>query len=103
MIVVIFRSELRADADGAAYEALAGRMWELAAAMPGFVSVDASTTSDGRELAIVKFEDEATLAAWRNHPEHLLAQDRGRQEFYRSYQIQVCELVREYDFGPSGE
>jgi heme-degrading monooxygenase HmoA len=101
MIVVIFRSELREGAAGPAYEALAERMWEIASAMPGFVSLDSYTTSDGNEIAIVKFESAETLAAWRNQPEHRAAQRRGREELYRSYQIQVCELVREYAFGPS--
>ena len=33
--------------------------------------------------------------AWREHPLHRQAQERGRLEFYESYRLQVCELVRE--------
>ena len=66
--------------------------------MPGFVGMDYAQVEDG-ELLVVRFESHEALEAWRNHPEHLEAQRRGKQEFFESYQIEVCELVRSY--GPS--
>jgi len=47
------------------------------------------------------------LAAWRNHPAHREAQQRGRAAFYAEFQIQVCSVVRQYGFkrsrsSPSG-
>ena len=78
MIVVIFKNELREGAAGPAYNALAERMWEIVSAMPGFIGFDSFTTPEGNEVAIIKFESEEALAAWRNHPEHQEAQRRGR-------------------------
>ena len=40
----------------------------------------------------------SSLAAWKEHPEHLKAQQRGRDEFFSEYHIQVCQPVREYEF-----
>lgn len=96
MIVVPFETELRQGAAGPEYDALGERMWEIASSMPGFVSLDSFSTGDRKEAAIVRFESEEALATWRNHPEHREAQRRGREEFYASYRIQVCRVVREY-------
>jgi heme-degrading monooxygenase HmoA len=98
MIVVVFKNELREGAAGPEYEALAERMWEIVSKMPGFVGLDAFSSPEGNETAIITFESEAALAAWRNHPEHLEAQRRGQEEFYRSYHIQVCEVLRDYRY-----
>lgn len=97
-VVVVFRSRLRADADLSALEAAATRMYELASAMPGFISYKDFTASDGESVSIVEFADAASLLAWRNHPEHQRMQQRGREEFMAEYHIQVCRLEREYSF-----
>jgi len=40
--------------------------------------------------------DEESIRAWRNHPEHVLAQQAGRDRWYESYSVQVAEISREY-------
>jgi len=100
-VVVVFRSRLRVNADLSALEAAATRMYELASAMPGFISYKDFTASDGESVSIVEFSDAASLLAWRNHPEHLSMQRRGRDEFMAEYHIQVCRIEREYSFKES--
>ena len=100
MVIVLLRITMRADADLAAYEALGGRMDELVRAMPGFVSVNYYTAADGDAFSLVTFESAEALAVWRDLPEHVEAQRQGRQRFYSSYSIQVCEVVRAYQFPP---
>ena len=98
MVVTVFRSRLRADADMQALEAAGMRMFELASRMPGFVSYKDFAAADGESVTIVEFTDQASLLAWRNHPEHVVVQHRGRDEFMSEYHIQVCETVRDYVF-----
>lgn len=98
MVVVVFRSCIRPDVDPAALEAAATRMYELASQAPGFISYKDFAAEDGEYVSIVEFEDETTLKAWRNHPEHLAMQERGRREFMQSYHIQVCAPIRSYAF-----
>lgn len=98
MVVTIFRSRLRADVDLAALEAAGLRMYELASAMPGFVSYKDYTAADGESVAIVEFSDEASLLAWRDQPEHRQMQQRGRDEFMAQYRIQVCQSLRDYAY-----
>lgn len=97
-VVVVFRSRLRADADLAALEPMGIRMVELASAMPGFLSYKDFAAADGEALTLVEFRDAESLLAWRNHPEHLVVQERGRQEFMAEYQIDVCRPERSYSF-----
>jgi len=81
-VVVVFRSRLRNDADLGALEVAALRMYELASAMPGFLSYKDFAAEDGEAVAIVEFIDMDSLLAWRNHPEHQVMQQRGREEFF---------------------
>lgn len=96
MIVTIFRSRLRPD-HLEEYGRVADRMHELASAMPGFVSFKTFTAADGERVSLVEFESWETHEAWRNHPEHRLAQQLGREKFYAEFRIQVCLVERDYE------
>lgn len=99
MILTIFRSRLRPDHQEE-YGQVAERMHQLATAMPGFVSFNTFTASDGERVSLVEFASEETHDAWRNHPEHRAAQQLGREKFYAEYRIQVCAVERDYGFPP---
>lgn len=97
MVVIVFRSRIRAGAE-AGLMTDGTRMYELASAMPGFVSYKDFTAPDGENVTIVEFDTLEHLAAWRNHPEHEQVQQRGRDQYFSEYHIQVCTTVRDYDF-----
>jgi heme-degrading monooxygenase HmoA len=98
MIIVLFATELRPDADLADYQASSRRMNELVQQIPGFISVKGYTASDGDEVVIAGFESEEALDAWRYHPEYVATQCKGRKGLYQSYWVKVCQTVREYEF-----
>jgi heme-degrading monooxygenase HmoA len=102
MVVVIFRSRVRPDADMAALERAGMRMYELASQMPGFVSYKDFSAADGETLTLVQFADEPTLLAWRNHPEHVQVQEAARRDYFTEYQIQICRPTRQYAFDRQG-
>jgi heme-degrading monooxygenase HmoA len=93
MVITLFRSRLRPEAH-AEYERWAKRMAELAATMPGFISLKTFHADDGERVSIVEFESEAAHGAWRDHPEHREAQRLGRERFYAEFEIRVCTPVR---------
>ena len=95
---IIFRSRQRADIDLAQRQTAGARMYELVTAMPGFLSVKTFTADDGEGLSLVEFENEQTLLAWRDHPEHRAVQERGRMEFFSEYHMDICESRRAYRF-----
>src|SRR5689334_177830 len=98
MVIAMFEHRLRADIDMAEWEATFARMVELASGMPGLISIDGYAAPDGMRLAVVRFESDEALQAWKNHPEHVRAQARGRDAFFEEYKVTVVSSVlREYD------
>lgn len=104
-MLVLFSLYMRGDADQEAYHRTSNRMHEIVDTWPGFISLKEYTIEDGEVLDIARFEDEKSLEAWRQEPEHREAQRKGREEFYDHYRIQMCRVVRDYEFridqGPS--
>lgn len=98
MIIVLFGTELREDADLEDYRMTAKRMHELVRQVPGFISAKRFVAEDGEPVVIVRFESEEALQAWRNHPEHMEAQKKGRKSFYNCGWVQVCKTIRNYTF-----
>lgn len=93
---VIFTS-LRTDGDHG-YAVMSERMVELAAQQPGYLGVE--TARDGLGITVSYWVDDAAAAAWKQVAEHLIAQERGREAWYRDYQVRVATVTRSY--GPNG-
>lgn len=98
MIVTVFRSRLRPDADSRGYHELAAEMELLARTMPGFMDFKTFTAADGERVSIVAFDNAENHQHWRDHPDHRAAQRRGREDFYTDYRIVVGEVVKEVSF-----
>jgi heme-degrading monooxygenase HmoA len=96
-VVTIFRNRLRPGATGA-YGPVATEMTELARSMPGFVDSKTFTAPDGERVTVVTFADRESHNAWRDHPLHRAAQQRGIDEFYETYGIQVADTTYEHTF-----
>jgi heme-degrading monooxygenase HmoA len=56
------------------------------------------TAEDGEILALAEFDSLDALHAWKEHPEHVVAQQRGREEFFAAYRAQICSTIREATF-----
>lgn len=97
MIVVLFRSRLAPEA-GEDYSEMAADMYATAREMPGFVDFKSFKAEDGERISVVWWRDHETLAAWRNHPRHRVAQQQGRAKWYQCYKIEVAEVIREAAF-----
>jgi heme-degrading monooxygenase HmoA len=98
MVIVVFRSRLRAGVEESELIAVGTRMYELASSMPGFVSYNEYAAASGENVSVVEFASHETLAAWRAHPEHVEVQRLGRERYFSSYRISVCDVVRDYSF-----
>src|SRR5690349_16355238 len=72
MVIALFEYRLSADIDKAEWEQTFARMVALASEAPGCISIDGYAAPDGGDLAVVRFESEEALRAWKNHPEHVL-------------------------------
>ncbi len=103
MEVVLFHIRTRPDIDEVEYLRVFERMVELVLEIPGFVSIEVFTGEDGSELAVARFESEEAIAAWRDHPEHVQTRQRGRHEWFASYDITIATVARQYNWSMSDE
>ena len=96
-VLVVFRNRLRSEsADD--YAAEAATIGALAATQPGIISVKTFAAVDGERVTLAEFDSEEAVAAWRSHPRHREAQQKGRSDFYAEYRLQVCDVLRERRF-----
>jgi heme-degrading monooxygenase HmoA len=98
MVIAIFCTHVKPQADLQQLNALNQRMVALVSMMPGFFSLKDFSAQDGELLVIAEFDSLESVDAWKAHPEHLAAQRRGREEFLADYRIQVCNVLRTADF-----
>lgn len=91
---VIFTSTRTSVDDG--YAEAAERMLELARSIPGFLGVESAREEVG--ITVSYWESLDAIKAWRQHPEHVEAQRRGREQWYASFSTRVCLVERESDF-----
>jgi len=87
-VITIFRSRKRPEAE-ADYVQTAGQMEAAARTMPGFVDFKVFVAEDGERVSLITFDSPAAQQAWRDDPRHRLAQQKGRDDFYLEYSIQV--------------
>ena len=91
---VIFSSFQTADIEG--YGDTAQRMVELASGMPGFLGIESAR--EGLGITVSYWRDLDSIAAWKKHTEHLVAQGNGRRRWYESYQTRIARVERDYGF-----
>lgn len=96
MYAVIFRATIN-NLDEA-YSKTATRMRELAMKEYGcyeFISV----TDENQEISISYWKDQKDIVEWKKNAEHIAAQELGKSEWYKSYEVHVVEVIREYKGG----
>jgi heme-degrading monooxygenase HmoA len=101
-VISLFRFRMRdlTPAQRQEYSSTGERLLTLASAMPGFISFRHYTSDNDEMLAVVEFASAEALAAWRDHPEHRKAQQRGRNDFYAEYEIINCAVLHRYGYKP---
>lgn len=96
---VIFSSQ-RTEGD-AGYLAMARRMFDLALRQPGCLGAESARDENGFGITVAYFTDEAAIAAWKGHADHLVAQRLGKERWYARYELRVARVERAYG-GPPG-
>ncbi|WP_077923956.1 antibiotic biosynthesis monooxygenase [Spirosoma sp. 209] len=91
---VIFSSLRTSETDG--YGDMATRMVELAHEQPGFLGVESARQEVG--ITVSYWDSLDAIRQWKQHAEHRLAQQQGRQRWYESYTVRICRVERAYAF-----
>ena len=91
---VIFTSHLtESDSD---YTQTAELMVELASQQAGFLGVE--SVRDGMGITVSYWSDTESISAWKQNAEHLIAQKRGRDVWYKEFKIRIAKIERDYGF-----
>ena len=93
MYAVIFKATVNEFDES--YTSMAKRMRDLATTKYGCTQF-ISCTESNQEIAISYWDTLEQIELWKQDSEHLAAQDLGISKWYKSYHVEVVEIVREY-------
>lgn len=91
---VIFTS-LRTEGDKG-YNDMSKQMVDLAKNQPGFIGVESAREAVG--ITVSYWETMEDIQQWRLHTEHKLARKQGKEIWYSSFKVRICQVLREYEF-----
>ncbi|MBN8824970.1 MULTISPECIES: antibiotic biosynthesis monooxygenase [unclassified Spirosoma] len=97
--VVVFTIVPSADLEG--YEAMGGKMVELASQQPGFLGLEYGASEI--ELTISYWDTLEAISQWRQNAEHTLARDLGREKWFQAFKVRIAKVERDYEFSKSEE
>ena len=91
---VIFTNLLSGNTEG--YSEMADKMEALAKIQPGYLGFESARGELG--ITISYWESLEAIKQWKDNPEHLEAQTKGRERWYQWYKTRICKVEREYEF-----
>ena len=94
---VIFTSTLTENTEG--YSEMAQKMEDLAKTQSGFLGIDSAREDLG--ITVSYWESLEAIKSWKQNAEHLVAQQKGRDQWYSWYNTRICKVEREYEFSLS--
>ena len=80
------------------YAESAARMDALAAEQPGYLGMDHARSGPELGITVSYWRDEEAIAGWRQHAEHAAIRQRGREQWYESFEVHVAKVERAYGF-----
>jgi len=91
---VIFTNELTSNTEG--YEEMAQRMAELALSQKGCLGYE--SVRNGLGITVSYWESLDDIQNWKANAEHIIAQEKGRDIWYKYYKTRICKVERDYGY-----
>ncbi|MCK9641260.1 MAG: antibiotic biosynthesis monooxygenase [Prolixibacteraceae bacterium] len=91
---VIFTS-VRTEGDNG-YDDMSEQMMELAKRQDGFLGVESARNEIG--ITVSYWRDLASIKKWKEHSEHKIAREKGREMWYKSFKTRIARVESDYDF-----
>jgi len=97
MIAVIFEA-LPKSGKWEEYLGIASDLKPALSQVPGFVSIERfqSVSQPEKVLSLSFWENEESIAQWRNVEAHRMAQQEGRTGIFDHYRLRVAQVLRDY-------
>jgi len=94
---VIFTS-IRTD-DDKDYVEMAEIMVDLAKQQDGFLGIESARDEIG--ITVSYWKDLESIKNWKENSEHIIAQDKGREIWYKSFKTRITKVEKDYEFHKS--
>jgi heme-degrading monooxygenase HmoA len=91
---VIFTSIQTENIEG--YSEMAEQMENLAKQQPGFLGIESARNEIG--ITVSYWQNLESIKNWKANMDHLIAQKKGREQWYSYYKVRICKVEREYGF-----
>lgn len=75
---------------------MADKMEELAKGQPGYLGIELARNAIG--ITFSYWNNLESIRNWKQNTEHLFAQKKGRELWYKQYTIRICMVEKEYGF-----
>lgn len=79
------------------YTQTAKEMIELASKVDGYLGFE-SVRNGLPGISVSYWRNHNSIQNWYHQSKHQIAQERGKKEWYQSYQARVCYVERDYKF-----
>ena len=91
---VIFTSKRTEDDNE--YDKMAVLMENLAKQQKGYLGIESARNEVG--ITVSYWKDLEAIKTWKQQTDHLVAQQKGRSDWYSWYKVRICKVEREYEF-----
>jgi heme-degrading monooxygenase HmoA len=91
---VIFTSERTEGDNGYAWMSI--KMMELAVKQEGFLGVETAREKLG--ITVSYWRDMESIRKWRDNTDHILAREKGREIWYKSFTTRIAKVERQYRY-----
>ena len=78
------------------YSEMADKMAELAATQAGYLGIETAREEIG--ITVSYWRDLESIKKWKNNAEHLIAQAKGKSDWYKFFKIRIAIIERDYEF-----
>ena len=89
---VIFTSLKTPDDTG--YSEMAEEMVELAKKQDGFLGIESARNETG--ITVSYWRSLEDIQRWKENERHLIAQKKGKEQWYQAYRLRICKVEKEY-------
>lgn len=79
-----------------AYNEMAVKMEQLAKQQQGFLGIESARAEIG--ITVSYWESLEAIQQWKNNVSHLEAQNKGKKDWYKAYQVRIAKVERAYEF-----
>jgi heme-degrading monooxygenase HmoA len=91
---VIFSSLRTEEIEG--YAEMADLLVELASMQEGFMGIESARNELG--ITVSYWKDLESIRKWKQHTDHVIAQKKGRTDWYKNYKTRIAKVERDYEF-----